>query len=119
MNFNLIEIGSRLKKARNEINLTQREAAKLSGLLASTISEMETGLRRPHAKYLFFLTSEFNINLNRIFSGEGFIFTDFEIKRDFGHDNEIIKYLIDLLNNSPDDRYKILQYISHINGNKK
>ena len=114
MNFDLKEIGLRLKKARNEINLTQREAAKLCGVLASTISEMETGTRRPHAKYLFFLASEFKINLNRIFTGEGMMFTDFEIKRDFGQDNELIKLLIHLLENSPDDRYKILRTISDI-----
>jgi len=71
-------------------------------------------LRRPHAKYLSFLATEYKINLNRIFTGEGMMFTDFEIKRDFGQDNELIRHMIYLLENSQDDRYKILRIISDI-----
>jgi transcriptional regulator with XRE-family HTH domain len=107
-NFDLTEIGARLKKARKTIDRTQIQIAKMCDLPTSTISEMESGLRRPHARYLFLLVSEFNVNLNWIFTGKGLMFLDFEIKVDFGLDNELVKELIRLIEISPSLRYKVL-----------
>lgn len=106
--LNLKEIGERLKKARKSLNKTQDDMSRLSGVQHSVISEMENGLRKPYPQYLMLL-SELKINLNWILSGRGSMFADFEINWDFGQDNQIVKELIYLLENSPIFRYEILK----------
>ena len=108
----MVEIGKRLREARKSINYTQEKMGKLCGLPHSNISEMESGKRKIQPKYLFLLASKFKVNLNWIFTGEGAMFSHFDLKWDFGQDNKIVKELIYLLENSPAFRYAILsQYI--------
>ena len=106
--LNLKEIGERLKKARKSLNKTQDDMSRLCGVQHSVISEMENGLRKPYPQYLMLL-SELKINLNWILSGKGSMFADFEINWDFGQDNQIVKELIYLLENSPIFRYEMLK----------
>ena len=110
INLNLKEIGSRLKNARKAISRKQLEVAKMCGLPKSTISEMENGLRKPHTNYLLLLVSEFNVNLNWIFTGKGAMFADYEISWDFGKDNQTLKDMLYLIENSPDIRLAIFKF---------
>ena len=105
--LNLKEIGKRLKEARKALDKTQKDMNKLCGIQHSVISEMENGLRKPYPLYSMLL-SELKVNLNWIFSGKGSMFDDFEINWDFGKDNERVKELIYLLENSPLIRYEVL-----------
>ena len=105
--LNFKEIGKRLKEARKALDKTQSDMNKLCGIQHSVISEMENGLRKPYPLYLMLL-SELKVNLNWIFTGKGSMFADFEINWDFGKDNELVKQLIYLLENSPLIRFEVL-----------
>lgn len=117
--LDLHEIGKRLKEARKAVNMTQEKMGELYGFPHTAISEMESGKRNAQLKYLILLINQFNINLNWIFTGKGLMFRDFEIRRDFGDENEKAKDLIDLVNTSPEDRYKIFQFITSLKQRKK
>lgn len=106
--INLKEIGRRLKETRNTLGITLKEMQKMCGVMASTISEMESGLKKPHHLYLYLLAVKFNVNINWIFTGKGTKILDYEIKMDFGEDNERIKDMIQLLEKNPFLRYEIL-----------
>lgn len=66
-----IEIGHRCREARNHFGYTQDKMHKETGLSASYISDFERGLKRPTSKYLQYLSSEHDISLDYIFSGQG------------------------------------------------
>ena len=117
--INLKEIGERLKETRTKIDRTLSEMKDMCGVAKSTISEMEAGLKKPHHLYLYLLATEFNININWIFSGKGSMFLDYEIKFDFGQDNESIKELIRLLEKFPLFRYEILRHYFDFKANNK
>ena len=118
MNFDLKEIGQRLKEARKAVNQTQEGMGELSGFPHSAISEMESGTRRPQAKYLMILTDVFKVNLNWVFTGNGTMF-DLGINLDFGKDNQILKEMLYLLDNVPPIRLQIFQYFLELKHSKK
>ena len=117
--FNRKEIGKRLKLVRRTIDYTQMELGKLCGLPHSNISEIESGKRKIQAQYLFLLASKFKVNLNWVFTGAGAMFSYIDLKWDLGQDNEIVKELIYLLENSPSLRYTILTYFLELKEIKK
>ena len=118
MNFDLKKIGQRLKEARKAVNQTQEGMGQLSGFPHSSISEMESGTRRPQAKYLMILTDVYKINLNWIFTGKGSMF-DLGTNLDFGKDNDIFKEMLYLLDNVPPIRLQIFQYFLELKHSKK
>ena len=117
--LNLKEIGSRIKDARKAVAITQQTVADMCGIPKSTVSEIENGLKRPHVKYLLLLVSEFNVNLNWIFTGKGSMFTDYEITWDFGKDNETLKDMLYLIENSREMRIAIFQSFINLKKNRK
>ncbi len=48
MQATVVYIGDRLKRLRNERNLSQRELAKAAGLSPATIFKLENDLAEPH-----------------------------------------------------------------------
>ncbi len=118
INFNLKEIGQRLKEARKAINKTQEEMGKLSGFPHSAISEMESGTRRTQPKYLMVLADVFKVNLNWIFTGKGAM-VDLEISMNFGKDNRLLKEILYLLDNVPSIRLQIFQQFLDLKASKK
>jgi transcriptional regulator with XRE-family HTH domain len=108
--LNLKQIGKRLKVVRITLQQTQEEIGKFCGIKHNTISDIENGNRKTHLKYLLLLAEKFKVNLNWVFTGEGPMFSDFEIKWDFGQDNKIVKELIFLLENVPSIRLQVLNY---------
>jgi transcriptional regulator with XRE-family HTH domain len=119
IDVDLKDIGKRLKEARNKIECTLSEMQEMCGVAKSTISEMETGLKKPHHLYLYLLSTKYKININWIFSGKGSMLLDYEIKLDFGEDNEKIKELIYLLEKFPDFRYEVLRLYLYFKKNNK
>jgi len=73
-NFNLEEMGKRLKQVRNNLNLTIEKMHEITGFSRSLISEAENGIKKPSAIYLFELLYRFNADINYIFSGKGEMF---------------------------------------------
>ncbi len=113
--YNQVKIGERLKKVRNEKNLTLKEMSKISGISVSGLGEMETGVIKPNPKYLNLLAAEFNVNLNWIFTGKGSPFLPgFEIKYDFGQDSQRIMEMIYLMEHCPQVRYEMLRLFLNV-----
>ena len=73
-NFNLKEIGKRLKDVRSSLGLTIERMHEITGFSRSLISEAENGIKKPSAIYLFELLYRFNANINYVFSGKGEMF---------------------------------------------
>lgn len=94
----LSEIGSRIKKVRNTLDLTQAQIAEKTGLSTGFLSQIEKGLKRPSSIYLFFLLVEHRVNINWVLTGNGETFLPenlVEKSRDFnfGEDREILEKL--------------------------
>ena len=57
-------LGHRLRQLRNERNVTLTELAEETGISASTLSRLESGLRRPKLEQLLPLARAFNLTLD-------------------------------------------------------
>lgn len=119
-NLHLKDIGARLKSARKALNYTQKEMGRMCGVPSSTISEMESGVKKPHPAYLYLLSNEFNVNIHWILTGKGALFMPyFEFKWDFGQDSQRIMEMIYLMEQSPSVRYEMLaHFIKFLDSNK-
>lgn len=107
------EIGMRLKEVRKELNLTQDEINKKTGLSIGFISEIENGKKRPSSVLLVFLAEQYNANINYILTGKGNkIFREGLLEKsrklDFGKDKESIEELLYYLENDDLARHSIL-----------
>ena len=67
-------IGKRIKKFREEKHITASELAGKLGLPARTIGSYERGEIMPGSKFLALITDKFNLNINWLLSGRGFMF---------------------------------------------
>jgi len=67
-------IGQRLKKLREELNLSQGKMANLLGVSQSALSKWESGKREIPIGVLIKLKQKFNVNLNWLLSGQGDMF---------------------------------------------
>ena len=108
--INFKVIGERLKEVRKALGYTLGKMKEMCGVAKSTISEIETGLKKPHFLYLYLLSTKFNVNIDWILSGRGPKFSEFDIKLDFGQDNEMIKEMLHLIEEVPVVRYELLRY---------
>lgn len=71
---NLKEIGKRLKKTRKAIKLNQGPYSQKLGFSKTSISDYETGKKKPPFDLLVSLSRVFNVNLHYILFGEGEMF---------------------------------------------
>jgi transcriptional regulator with XRE-family HTH domain len=108
--INLKVIGERLKEVRTAFGYTLEKMQEMCGVAKSTISEMETGRKKPHFLYLYLLSTKFNVNIDWILSGRGPKSSEFDIKLDFGQDNEVIKEMIYQIEKFSFIRYDMLQH---------
>jgi len=108
-------LGQRLKTARKELELQQKDMAEALGISPSHLSEIEAGKSNPGAEFLLKLSEKFNISVEYIFHGRGNILYDedgkfADIEYDFKSDVDDLDKLIWLLRNSP---YFKLSVFSH------
>lgn len=66
-------IGGRLREARVNAGVSQRELARRLGLSASLISQLESGLSKPSVGTLYAIVTELGVSLDRIIRGEDFV----------------------------------------------
>jgi transcriptional regulator with XRE-family HTH domain len=111
-NLDLKEIGSRMKSARLALNMTIEQIHQMVGFSKSLISEAEHGLKKPSSIYLHALLDKFNVNINYILNGEGRMFiTGEEIAADgFGRDSELVKELLDYMQEVDLVRFSVLAF---------
>jgi transcriptional regulator with XRE-family HTH domain len=75
---NLKEIGKRIKKVREVLNLTQKELCDIIGIGRAILTKYENGDLIPSQKFLKLLKYELKVNPNWILTGEGEMFLNDE-----------------------------------------
>lgn len=70
-----MNIGSRIKKVRRELDLTQTEFASMLGLTQNTVTRYETGDRSPSNAVISLIVKAYNVNEKWLRTGEGELFT--------------------------------------------
>jgi transcriptional regulator with XRE-family HTH domain len=65
----LEDIGSRLRKERERVGISQRELARRIGLSASMISQIESGQSKPSVSTLYAIVTELGASVDDVFRG--------------------------------------------------
>jgi transcriptional regulator with XRE-family HTH domain len=65
----LEDIGTRLRKERDRVGISQRELARRIGLSASMISQIESGQSKPSVSTLYDIVTELGVSVDDIFGG--------------------------------------------------
>jgi transcriptional regulator with XRE-family HTH domain len=74
LEFDILQVGARLKEVRTAINLSLEKIANQTGFSRSLISEAENGKKKPSSLYLYSLHLLYGVNINYILSGNGDLF---------------------------------------------
>jgi transcriptional regulator with XRE-family HTH domain len=69
-----VSIGNRVKAIRKALGLLQKDFVKVVNINMSTLSDIETGKKRPGSEMLFILSDEYRVNLHYLLHGEGEMF---------------------------------------------
>lgn len=69
-----VGIGKRIRTARQHLNLKQKDLVKTLGVSAVTMSDIETGKKKPGFDILFSLSTLYSVNLEYILHGNGDVF---------------------------------------------
>jgi transcriptional regulator with XRE-family HTH domain len=75
-----VDIGDRLKGIRKKLNLPQKEMAAALQIAPSYLCGIEKGNGNPGPELFVRLASEFNVNMNYLFTGNGEMFSDAPLK---------------------------------------
>lgn len=67
-------LGKRVARIREELNLSQGAFAEILNLNVAYISLLENGKARPGIKFVFNISSKFNVDPNYLLNGEGPMF---------------------------------------------
>jgi transcriptional regulator with XRE-family HTH domain len=67
----LEDIGSRLRKERERVGISQRELARRIGLSASLISQIESAQSKPSVSTLYAIVTELGVSVDDVFRGHG------------------------------------------------
>ncbi len=67
----LLEIGKRLRTAREHMGFTLDKAGEATGVSPGYISDFERGKKMPSSRYLLQLAVKYHVRLDFIFTGEG------------------------------------------------
>ena len=89
---NSLDIGDRLKGIRKKLKLHQKEMAAALQIAPSYLCEIEKGNGNPGPELFVRLASEFNVNMNYLFTGNGEMFSDAPLKikkQEFGINEDI------------------------------
>lgn len=70
-----MDIGSRIKKIRKELDLTQAEFAARIGSVQNTVTGYESGRRNPSAPVISLICREFRVNEEWLKTGNGEMFS--------------------------------------------
>lgn len=110
----LAEMGLRLKAIRTELRMTLADMSKDCGLSRSYISDFERGFRLPTSRYMRYLHDHRSVNLNYIFSGNGWMFRTPPkgVPPDFGRFQEEVLELLNLMAEIPPALYSVIAFFS-------
>ena len=74
--YDLQGIGKRLKEIRKTLNLKQAAFARSLNTTVTTLSDTETGKKRPGFEVMFLLSRDFKVRLEYLLHGEGEMFAE-------------------------------------------
>jgi transcriptional regulator with XRE-family HTH domain len=74
------DIGERIKNIRKKLRLPQKDMAAGLHIAPSYLCEIEKGNGNPGPELFVRLSSEYNVNMNYLFTGKGDVFSDAPLK---------------------------------------
>lgn len=98
----------RVKELRKALGLTQEKFGERVGLKKSAISQIESGVNGVTDQLLLSVCREFNVNEDWLRTGEGSMFME------SNEDEEITKFLGDILSGQPDFRRRLISVLSRM-----
>lgn len=98
----------RIKEARKSLGLTQDKFGERLGVGRSAISNIEAGSRGVTDQLRLSVCREFNVNEDWLRTGEGSMFVEPD------EDEEITKFLGDILTDKPDFRRRLISVLSRM-----
>jgi len=121
MKINLQEIGSRLREAREAVNLTLEKMQEAVGFSKSLISAAEKGNKKPSPIYLLALIHLFNIDVNYILTGKGGLFLSKEglRKEEDPIDDASVREMVEMMRRHELVRYSMLYQYHLFKANHK
>ena len=102
----------RIKEARKSLGLTQDKFGERLGVGRSAISNIEAGSRGVTDQIRLSVCREFNVNEDWLRTGEGSMFSDPD------EDEEITKFLGDILSDQPDFRRRLVSVLARMTPNE-
>jgi len=75
-----VDIGQRINEVRKKLRLPQKEMAITLQIAPSYLCEIEKGNSNPGPELFVRLASEYNVNMNYLFTGNGEMFSDAPLK---------------------------------------
>ena len=98
----------RVKELRKSLGLTQEKFGERVGLKKSAISQIESGVNGVTDQLRLAVFREFNVNEDWLRTGEGSMFVE------SNEDEEITKFLGDILSDQPDFRRRLISVLSRM-----
>ncbi|MCP5109012.1 MAG: helix-turn-helix domain-containing protein [bacterium] len=111
-----VEFGKRLKEARKQLHISQKDFAARLEIAGSYLSEVEAGKTRPGFEFFYKVSKLFRINTDYLLHGQGPVFWEEESLPyrdvDFGSLNREIQNLIWYMEHSPIVQFAMLEHFS-------
>ena len=98
----------RVKELRKSLGLTQEKFGERVGVKKNTISQIESGVNGVTDQLRLSVCREFNVNEDWLRTGEGSMFVEPD------EDEEITKFLGDILTDKPDFRRRLISVLSRM-----
>ena len=98
----------RIKELRKALGLTQEKFGERVGVKKNTISQIENGVNGVTDQLRLAVFREFNVNEDWLRTGDGNLFVDSD------EDEEITKFLGDILTDKPDFRRRLISVLSRM-----
>lgn len=98
----------RVKELRKSLGLTQEKFGERVGVKKNTISQIESGVNGVTDQLRLSVCREFNVNEDWLRTGEGSMFSEPD------EDEEITKFLGDILTDKPDFRRRLISVLSRM-----
>lgn len=113
---NLVELGKRVKKIREQLRINQKDFAKKISIAGSYLSEIEAGKSKPGYNFFYNISKTCNVSIPFVLHGVGEMFTDIDYgpmttsKEPKNGSIETLAELLWYLENSPLLKHNVMGY---------
>lgn len=115
-----MSLGTKLKDAREHLQLTLRQVEEASGISNAYLSQLENGkILKPSANILYKLSTLYKINLNSLLAAAGIITTS-DQSDELTPEDEVLNNIAFYAENlSNEEKGQVLEYIKFLRHKKK